>query len=302
MKNWLVPVVIRLLGRLPLGVGRALGAFAGRLLWYSNSRPAKITRENLHLCWPELSDPQLERLGRLSLIETGKTAPEAAAVWTRPRPWLQRRILAVEGQELMHHHVTEGQGLLVLAPHLGNWEVVAPFLAGFAPLTALYQPPKLEALDALVLKGRSSDNIDMAPTNRRGVAQLLKALKRGEIVGILPDQVPEPGSGAEVAPFFGQPALTMTLVHNLIQRTGCAVLSVYAERVPGGFKMVVLPADSDIFNEQAALSVAALNRSVEACVRRVPEQYQWEYKRLRRLPPEYPVHYCSTRRRSTRSS
>src|SRR5690625_2274592 len=147
---------------------------------------------------------------------------------------------------------------------------------------------------------RSTDNIDMAPTNRRGVAQLLKALKRGEIVGILPDQVPEPGSGAEVAPFFGQPALTMTLVHNLIQRTGCSVLSVYAERVPGGFKMVVLPADQDIFNEQAASSVAALNRSVEACVRRVPEQYQWEYKRLRRLPPEYPVHYGSTRRRSAR--
>ncbi|MDQ2076810.1 lysophospholipid acyltransferase family protein [Marinimicrobium sp. ABcell2] len=296
MKNWFVPIVIRLLGWLPLSFGRALGALVGLMLWHANSRPAKITRENLHLCWPELSDQQREEMGRRSLMETGKTAPEAAAVWCRPASWLERRMLSVEGDELIHRHLAEGRGLLVLAPHLGNWEVVAPFLADYAPLTALYQPPSLPALDSLVLKGRSKANIDMAPTNRKGVAQLLKALKRGEIVGILPDQVPEVGNGAEVAPFFGQPALTMTLVHSLIQRTGCAVVSVYAERVPGGFKMVVLPADEEIYSEQPQASVAALNRSVEACVRRAPEQYQWEYKRLRRLPPEYPVHYRSTRK------
>jgi Kdo2-lipid IVA lauroyltransferase/acyltransferase len=296
MKNRLIPLFINLLGRLPLSFGRALGALVGLLLWHSNSRPAKITRENLHLCWPELSDQQREQLGRHSLMETGKTAPEAAAVWSRPSHWLERRILSADGEELMHSYLAEGRGLLVLAPHLGNWEVVAPFVAGFAPLTALYQPPSLPALDALVLKGRSKDNIDMAPTNRRGVTQLLKALKRGEIVGILPDQVPEVGNGAEVAPFFGQPALTMTLVHSLIQRTGCAVLIVYAERVPGGFKMVVLPVDDEIYSEQAPVSVAALNRSVEACVRRAPEQYQWEYKRFRRLPAEYPVRYQTTRR------
>src|SRR5690625_7146811 len=99
MKNWLVPFVIRLLGRLPLSAGRALGALVGWLLWYSNSRPAKITRENLHLCWPELSERERERLGRLSLMETGKTAPEAAAVWTRPKQWLQRKIVAVRSEE-----------------------------------------------------------------------------------------------------------------------------------------------------------------------------------------------------------
>jgi len=90
---------------------------------------------------------------------------------------------------------------------------------------------------------------------------------------------------------MGQPALTMTLVHGLAQRTGCAVCSCYAERVSGGFKMVVLEADVAIYSEDQATAVAGLNESVAACVRRAPAQYQWEYKRFRRLPPEYPKRY-----------
>jgi KDO2-lipid IV(A) lauroyltransferase len=96
-----------------------------------------------------------------------------------------------------------------------------------------------------------------------------------------------------VVPFFGQPALTMTLVHSLIQRTGCTVVSAFAERVPAGFKLVILPADEGIYRDTAVESVTALNRSVEQCVRRVPSQYQWEYKRFRRLPADYPQRYQS---------
>jgi KDO2-lipid IV(A) lauroyltransferase len=131
----------------------------------------------------------------------------------------------------------------------------------------------------------------MAPTNRKGVMMLFKALQGGSIVGILPDQVPAEEAGGEVAPFMGQPALTMTLVHGLIQRTGCAVCSCYAERVEGGFKIVVIEADPDIYSADQVTSVAGLNASVAACVVRAPAQYQWEYKRFRRLPPPYPPQY-----------
>jgi KDO2-lipid IV(A) lauroyltransferase len=181
--------------------------------------------------------------------------------------------------------------VLVLAPHLGNWEVVSIFLAGYAPLTALYQPPPLPALDKLVLGGRSKSNITMAPTNRRGVMQLFKALQRGELVGILPDQVPDDGSGAEIAPFFGLPALTMTLVHSLVERTGCEVVCIYAERVKDGFRVVIRAPEPGIGDADLQRSVSALNASVENCARAIPEQYQWEYKRFRRLPEPYPQYY-----------
>ncbi len=291
MKDWLVPRLFRLLGLLPLNASRALGVVVGWLLWLTRGRAVHITRTNLALCWSELNDDERRQLGRRSLVETAKTGAEVGAIWRRPYAWLEQYILEVEGEALFRQKLAAGKGLILLAPHLGNWEVTAPFVAGHAPLTALYQPVPWPELDALVLAGRSKSGIRMAPTNHRGVVQLLKALKRGEMVGILPDQVPERDSGAAVAPFFGLPALTMTLVHNLVQRTGCETLCIWAQRVPGGFRVIFQDTDPGIHSDDEQVSVAALNASIEACVRRAPEQYQWEYKRFRRLPEGYPNYY-----------
>jgi KDO2-lipid IV(A) lauroyltransferase len=291
MKDHLAPAVFKLLALLPLGVLRSLGSLMGGLLWVINSRAAKITRVNVALCFPELSPSEQSALAHKSLRETAKTAMEAGAIWRNSWPWLQGKIVAMEGDEILRAKLAEGKGVLVLAPHHGNWEVVAPYLASVANLTAMYQPLDNPKMDELVLAGRSKLNITMAPTNRKGVMMLFKALQGGTIVGILPDQVPAPEAGGEIAPFFDQPALTMTLVHGLIRRTGCAVCSCYAERVPGGFKLVVIEADQQIFSEDQHTSVTGLNASVAACVRRAPAQYQWEYKRFRRLPEGYPRHY-----------
>ncbi len=291
IKDQLGPLILKAMARLPLGVLRALGWFMGNLVWWSNSRSAKITRINIALCFPELSPTEQARLCKQSLQETAKTAMEAAAIWRNSWAWLDNKIVAKEGDDLLRAKLAEGKGVLVLAPHHGNWEVVAPYLASVANLTAMYQPLENPQMDALVLAGRSKLNITMAPTNRKGVMMLFKALQGGTIVGILPDQVPAKDAGGEVAPFMNVPASTMTLVHGLIQRTGCAVCSCYAERVAGGFKIVVMDADEAIYSADQPTSVAGLNASVEACVRRAPAQYQWEYKRFRRLPPEYPRFY-----------
>ncbi|MCE3253035.1 MAG: lipid biosynthesis lauroyl acyltransferase [Cellvibrio sp.] len=291
MKDQLAPALFKLLALLPLGLLRALGAALGSLMWLINGRAAKVTRENIALCFPELSAAGQSRLARQSLQETAKTAMEAGAIWRNSWPWLQGKIVAMEGDEILRAKLAEGKGVLVLAPHHGNWEVVAPYLASVANLTAMYQPLDNPKMDELVLAGRSKLNITMAPTNRKGVMMLFKALQGGTIVGILPDQVPGREAGGEIAPFFGQPALTMTLVHGLIQRTGCAVCSCYAERIAGGFKLVVLEADAQIHSEEQLASVTGLNASVAACVRRAPAQYQWEYKRFRRLPAPYPKRY-----------
>lgn len=291
MKDHLAPALFKLLALLPLGALRALGSAVGLLMWLLNGRAAKVTRENIALCFPELSPAELTTLTRQSLQETAKTAMEAGAIWRNSWEWLQGKIVAMEGDEILRAKLADGKGVLVLAPHHGNWEVVAPYLASVANLTAMYQPLDNPKMDELVLAGRSKLNITMAPTNRKGVMMLFKALQGGTIVGVLPDQVPAPESGGEIAPFFGQPALTMTLVQGLIQRTGCAVCSCYAERVAGGFKLVVIEADAQIYSAEPVTSVTGLNASVAACVRRAPAQYQWEYKRFRRLPEPYPKRY-----------
>lgn len=291
MKNHLAPLLVKTMAQLPLGLLRAIGSGIGSIAWWMNGRSAKVTRTNIALCFPELSPVEQIALSRQSLQETAKTAMEAGAIWRHSWAWLDGKIVAKEGDDLLRTKLAEGKGVLVLAPHHGNWEVVAPYLASVANLTAMYQPLENPKMDELVLAGRSKLNITMAPTNRKGVMMLFKALQGGTIVGILPDQVPAKDAGGEVAPFMGQPALTMTLVHGLIQRTGCAVCSCYAERVAGGFKIVVMEADPAIYSDGQQASVSGLNASVEACVRRAPAQYQWEYKRFRRLPPEYPRVY-----------
>lgn len=291
MKDHLAPLLVKLFARLPLCLLRVLGNLLGRFMWLLNGRAAKITRENIRLCFPELTPAEQVALAKQSLQETAKTAMEAGAIWRNSWAWLDDKIVTKEGDDVLRSKLAQGKGVLVLAPHHGNWEVVAPYLASVANLTAMYQPLENPKMDELVLAGRSKLNISMAPTNRKGVMMLFKALQGGTIVGILPDQVPAKDAGGEVAPFMGQPALTMTLVHGLVQRTGCAVCSCYAERVDGGFKMVVMEADPAIYSEDLQASVAGLNASVAACVKRAPAQYQWEYKRFRRLPPEYPKCY-----------
>jgi len=293
MKDRLLLMLFGLIGRLPLGVSRVLGTLMGYLVWIGQGRAVRITRRNIQLCFPELNPDEQKQLVRESLLETARTAAEAPAIWRNSWDWLRQRILAVEGEELLRQRLAQGKGLLVLAPHHGNWEVVAPYLASVAPLTAMYQPLKSAALDQLVLSGRSKLDITMAPTNRRGVMMLFKTLQQGKIVGILPDQVPDKDAAGGVAPFFGQPALTVGLIHGLIQKTGCGLVAVVALRVPGGFKVQVLDVDERIHSEDQTQSLTGLNASVEACVRLAPAQYQWEYKRFRRLPEPHVNPYVT---------
>jgi len=284
MKNIIVPFIFKTLGLLPLPGSRAVGWLIGSLAWLAKGRNYRMTQKNLMMCFPDLTKNEIESLTRESLIETCRTASEAGAIWRNSWDWLKARIVAVEGEDILRAELAKGKGLLVLAPHLGNWEVVAPYLASIAPLTAMYQPFPIAALDKLILSGRTKNNISMAPTNRKGVSMLLKALQKGTIVGVLPDQVPARDAGGELVNFFGRPAMTMSLVSSLINRTQCRVVAVFAKRVSGGFKLITIPADEKIYSDDPLESLQGMNLSVEACVRLAPAQYQWEYNRFRWVP------------------
>ena len=120
------------------------------------------------------------------------------------------------------------------------------------------------------------------PTNQRGVAVLFKYLRAGNAVCILPDQIPNRRDrGCMAAPFFQQPALTMTLAHQLQRKTHCVILAATALRVGKGFALYFYTSPKAIYSGDALQSVTAMNTLIEHCVRRAPEQYQWEYRRFR---------------------
>jgi KDO2-lipid IV(A) lauroyltransferase len=285
MKSPLILATLRLLSNLPLRWQRRVGNMCAGIAFASGTRMAKTTLTNLAVCFPELTEPQRRELAKASLRHTFQTICEAGGMWLWPAERTLGGIERVEGLQLLQDAVAEGNGVLVIAPHLGNWELFGLYLnsCGCGQSYQLFQPPDDPRLGKLIFDARSRAGAAMVATDKQGVAKLLRALKAGEIVGILPDQVPPVESG-EFAPFFGMPALTMTLLTRLQQKTGARVLGGVARRTPDGFEIVLSEPDPAIYAEDPQVALAGLNATVEAMVRQSPEQYQWEYKRFKRQP------------------
>lgn len=245
----------------------------------------RITRINLALCFAHMDASERDELAKKSLIETAKTACELGQVWISSPASALQKIVKHSGKEHLDAALAKGSGVIILAPHLGNWELCGLFLDSHGPSTYLYKPPKLAAFESKMLKYRGRLGASLAPTSAKGVAMLLKALSRGELVGILPDQEPNLDGGV-FAPFFGVDALTMTLVSKLANRTQASVLSIFAKRLENseGFEIVIQPARPRVSSLDIESAAAALNETVEDCVRLAPAQYQWEYRRFKRQP------------------
>jgi KDO2-lipid IV(A) lauroyltransferase len=291
LKAILVQFLLHFCALLPLSWARALGRGAVHLYWPFGGRSRKVTERNIELVFPELSPAEQKALARRSLCATGELAAEMGHVWLRPIEYVQGLIKSVEGAELVSAAREQGRGVIILAPHLGNWEISGLHLATLGPTVSLYEPPKLARLGPLVRSCRERSGATLVPTDGRGLAKLLKSVKRGQISGILPDQAPSELNSGQNAEFMGLPCFTGTLACNMIRRTGAVAVFSFSERVPGGFIVRYSPAEEAIYDEDTSVSLAALNRGVEACVRQCVEQYQWEYKRFRVRPKQGPGVY-----------
>ena len=276
-----------LLARLPWPWLRAL---ADALAWWwrrLDARESKVARRNLELVYPELLPSQREELHRAVLRTTARQALETLRFWTHPPTENLRHIQICSSEALYDQAVASGRGVIVVAPHFGNWELLNQWLASRGPIAIVYAPPESEVGDAFLLRVRGADNIRQVRAEGPAVRQLWKVLKQGGAVGILPDQQPKLGDG-EFAPFFGIQALTMTLVSRLAERTGATVLFAWCERIGGdlAFSLHVQPAPGGIADADPAAAAAVLNAQVESIARRDPAQYQWTYKRFGARPPD----------------
>ncbi len=291
----LLHALLWLLGGLPFGALQWLGGKTGTLARWLGIREATVARRNLELCFPALDDEARTALWRDNLRETGKTALETARFWTRPASRNLALIRTVHGREHFDAALAKGRGVIIAAPHLGNWELLNQWLAAQSELAILYRPPRQNVLDGLIRSFRAQPGVTQVRAEAAGVRTLLKILKDGGMLGILPDQQPKRGDG-EFAPFFGVPALTMTLLPRLVQRTGATVLCAYAMRLPGrvpGFQMRIEPALDAIAHPDPLIATAALNASMERCIEQAPAQYQWSYKRFTIRPEDEqpPIRY-----------
>jgi KDO2-lipid IV(A) lauroyltransferase len=275
----MLEALLRLISRLPLPVLHRIGALMGWLVYRVAPRYASMLTDNVAASGIADDPRDFERVCSAAVRETGKGLMELPALWFRSAERAAALVVETRGWEQVERAQAERRGILFLTPHLGCFEVSALYAALRMPITVLYRPPKLKWLEPLMRAGRTRGYGKLAPTTLGGVRQLLRALRAGEAVGLLPDQVPGNGEGAW-AEFFGRPAYTMTLVGKLQRATGCAVILAFARRLPAGrgFSLELSAVLGDLSGEDGA---RRLNAALEALIRRCPEQYLWSYNRYK---------------------
>ncbi len=277
---YLLYLLLRLFGMLPLRTLHAIGAGIGRLSLAMRSGTAHTTSINLKLVRPTLDDRAHAALLRQVMEDSGRSATEIAKIWGNDAERALDMVREVRGEALFDAALASGKGVIIAAPHLGCWELLNYWLCRKTSMAILYRPPRIAAIEGLLRKVRGALAPEQVRAEGAGVRTLYKRLAAGGTVGILPDQKPRAGEG-EVAPFFGQNALTMVLLPRLAARTGATVLFAFAERLPRGegYRIHLMPAPEGLADTDLSVACRALNQGVERCVELAFSQYQWHYKR-----------------------
>jgi len=273
--------IFRLLSILPLRWLHGLGALLGHITYATSKQYAARTRENLRQSHLTGNEADFAKLLNQTIAEAGKGMVELPWVWLRPFEQVCATVRNCRGWDHVAAAHARGKGIIFLTPHWGCFEITSLYIAQHLTLTNLYSSPKQSWLEPLMRSGRERGKARLATADLSGVRLLFKALKRGEAIGLLPDQVPGQGEG-EWVDFFSRPAYTMTLSGRLAQSSGAAVLLVYAERLPkgAGYKLSFEPLELD-FSTSVPLQI---NTALEQVIAVSPAQYLWSYNRYK-IPP-----------------
>ena len=225
--------VLRLSSLVSLEVARSAGRSLGRVAFRMNTHTVRVVRRNIELAYPERSCDQQEALVKEAVLEQGALTAELGHVWRRSSAYVMSK-LRIVGIEHLEAAAAEERGVLVLAPHVGNWEVLPHHLVTQGDFLGLVEPPKLPSVGKVVLDARKRPGGAYVPTTPKGLVQLVRHFKRGGLTGILPDQVPAHESGGLNVPFKGIECFTASLCANLLSKSGARAVLAGVFRVKGG--------------------------------------------------------------------
>ncbi|MDO4879368.1 MAG: lysophospholipid acyltransferase family protein [Neisseria sp.] len=272
----------RLLAALPLRHLHLLGGILGSLSFYLLPKDRAVIRDNLLTAGLNADNAAVKAV----LRETAKGGLELPVAFFRQPEEIEKLFAAVHGWRHIEDALAAGDGLLLITPHLGSYDLAGRYISQRLPfpLTAMYKPPKNKILDEIMQAGRVRGKGRTAPANIQGVKQIMKALMAGEATIVLPDHVPDPGEGGDGvwADFFGRPAYTMTLAGKLARIKGVRTLFFCGERLPQGqgFVLHIAPLKGSL-NGDKKHDAETFNRNTEEWIRRFPQQYLFAYNRYK---------------------
>nr|WP_281256758.1 lysophospholipid acyltransferase family protein [Neisseria iguanae] len=278
----LVTLLFKCFAALPLPLLHALGNVCGSMAFYFLKKDRQRVRANMNQAGLQPDDQIIQTVFR----ETAKGGLELPVAFFRRPEEIETLFKQVNGWEHVQTALDKQQGLLFITPHIGSYDLAGRYISQQLPfpLTAMYKPPKLKAVDAVMQAGRVRGKGKTAPTNIQGVKQVIKALRAGEATIVLPDHVPAPEEGGDGvwADFFGRPAYTMTLAGKLAQIKGVKALFFVGERLPDGqgFALHIEPLQGEL-NGDKAHDARIINQNVEYWIQRFPTQYLFMYNRYK---------------------
>jgi KDO2-lipid IV(A) lauroyltransferase len=277
LKHRTLAFMLKLLSTLPLCVVHFLAAALGWVSYLSYQKYANLINTNLTLSKLTTDKVSFKKTLHRNVSETGKAFLETFAIWFKDYSKLKNWYQGCTGWGHVESALAKGKGIIFLTPHLGCFEITSLYYGQFQPITVLFRPPRQNWLMPLISQGRQRGQVSLAPANAQGVKLLLQALKRGEAIGILPDQAPHEGEG-EWAPFFGRPAYTMTLASKLAEKSGAQVLMAFGERLENGrgYHIHIKPIAEGGIN-----TPELLNQEIEKAIAQCPSQYMWVYDRYK---------------------
>ena len=275
-------LLLRLFARLSLKTNHAIGSALGLLAYLFSHNFSQLTYDNLQQSGLGPNEKSFRELLGQNVRETGKGITELIVAWFRPENEVAKLVVEDDGWEHVEAAQKLGKGIIFITPHLGCYDIAGRWLDHKIPTKFLYRAPKMAWVQKLMDAGRDRGEEKMVPADMSGVRTLMKTLKQGGSISILPDQVPGKGEGVW-ADFFGKSAYTMTLVTRLQNATQAPVMYYFAERLPQGrgYKVWLTPA-AEAYSEDRNTAARQLNAALEDLIRQAPTQYLWSYNRYKR--------------------
>ena len=293
-------ILLRLFGALPLPLLHGLASLLGWLSWVIPNSRKRVALRNVERCFPEKSAAEQQCIARRAVTEELKLFLETPRLWLCSKATMRGYLKQETNIHLLDEAFAKGKGVILLTLHQGQFEQPAMCMSERYPFTGLYKEQGGNgggaAIDEASLQGRTRFGGKMIAVKRGVKSQVLPLLAANEGVYFVADQDPPLGSGV-FAPFFGHTAHTPVLVRTLAQACEAEILVFYGERLPwgGGYKSHYLKAPAAIRDADPVVSATALNAIFEDCVRKIPHQYWWTYKRFRRQPEGAADFYAGTR-------
>ena len=275
---------LQLFSKLPLAAIQSIAKLIGSLLFAIKSSAREVTEINLSTAYPDLTQQQREELTKESLKNQCMTYAESIKIWGSAPEFALQQIRQVHNEGLFIDALKNPNGTLAVVTHFGAWELMNAWLNQHSQPLIMYKPSKYKDLDRFMLEARQRLNATLVPTDETGVRAIFRHLKQGGFTVILPDHVPKE-SGGIYSYFYGQNALSSTLVSKLAAKTQCSVVGLSCLRRAdlSGFEIQVTALSEDIKSKDLQLSVDTLNKEMERMINVAPEQYLWGYKRFRKL-------------------